>query len=182
MNKPEQLKQTIDAMGVHRAAIISQRDIVYDPVFRDICAQNSCGQYGRCHMCPPDVGPIDELIARAKAYPCGVLYQSVHAIEDSFDIEGMFDAKKSHNACTHRIDKLRETGWLHLGTGGCGLCERCAKRDDLPCRFPEKALPSMEAYGIDVYNTAVNAGLKYVNGANTITYFSLLLIPEADHA
>ena len=181
MNRLKLIQQAIEAAGAHRAAIVSQADIVYDPVFRDICASNACGMYGRCHMCPPDVGPIDELIAQAKEYPYGVLYQNVYTIEDSFDIEGMIEAKAAHSAFTRRIDAMRAGDSLHLGAGGCGVCERCAKRDGLPCRFPEQALPSMEAYGVDVYHTAENAGMKYINGANTITYFSLLLFRSAEN-
>ena len=114
------------------------------------------------------------------------MYQNIYEIEDSFDIEGMFEAKKSHHRVAQKIQEavkpLLGDSYLHLEAGGCGVCERCAKRDQLPCRFPEKALPSLEAYGIDVYNTASHAGLKYVNGQNTITYFGMLLLQEEYHA
>jgi hypothetical protein len=46
------------------------------------------------------------------------------------------------------------------------------------CRFPEKALSSLEGYGLDVYQTALHAGLPYVNGQNTVTYFGMLFFPE----
>ena len=64
---------------------------------------------------------------------------------------------------------------LHLSCGGCGLCERCARRDDEPCRFPDKAMASLEAYGVNVYQTTRSTKLKYINGQNTVTYFSLVL-------
>jgi hypothetical protein len=64
---------------------------------------------------------------------------------------------------------------LHLSCGGCNLCERCAKLDDQPCRLPDKALPPMEGYGIDVYNTTKPTDLKYINGQNTVTYFGIVL-------
>ena len=65
--------------------------------------------------------------------------------------------------------------YLHLGAGGCGLCEKCAKLDDLPCRYPKEALASLEAYGVFVSETAKHAGLQYINGANTVTYFGIIL-------
>ena len=65
--------------------------------------------------------------------------------------------------------------------GGCGLCPRCAKAAGLPCRHPDRALPSLEGYGIDVYNTARHTALRYVNGPNTGTYFGLVLFKDADH-
>ena len=64
---------------------------------------------------------------------------------------------------------------LHLSCGGCHLCERCAKLDNEPCRHPDVALPPMEGYGIDVYNTTKPTELKYINGQNTVTYFGIVL-------
>jgi predicted metal-binding protein len=70
---------------------------------------------------------------------------------------------------------------LHLGAGGCGVCEVCAKRTGEPCRFPEKAMPSLEAYCINVSELARAAGMKYVNGQNTVTYFgAVLFTPDGE--
>ena len=60
---------------------------------------------------------------------------------------------------------------LLLGAGGCRLCPRCAKADNQPCRFPDAALASLEAYGVNVSLLAPQAGMQYINGANTVTYF-----------
>ena len=51
-------------------------------------------------------------------------------------------------------------------------------------RFPERALPSVESYGIDVYNTVKGTELKYINGPNTVTYFGMVFFDpgEADFA
>jgi predicted metal-binding protein len=64
---------------------------------------------------------------------------------------------------------------LHLCAGGCGVCERCAKQDGQPCRAPELAMPSLEAYGVNVSALASAAGMKYINGQNTVTYFGAVL-------
>jgi len=42
--------------------------------------------------------------------------------------------------------------------GPCHLCKECAKIKEEPCLFRQKARPSMEACGIDVYQTARNNG------------------------
>lgn len=42
--------------------------------------------------------------------------------------------------------------------GPCPLCKECGKVQGVPCRFPAKARPSMEACGIDVFQTARNSG------------------------
>ena len=52
------------ALGAYRASVIQASDIITDRAFRDMCEKNSCGVYGRCYMCPPDVGDIDELMGK----------------------------------------------------------------------------------------------------------------------
>ena len=72
-------------------------------------------------------------------------------------------------------------GILHLTCGGCRLCPVCAKRTGEPCRHPDKALPSMESYGIDVYNTTKDTALRYINGQDTVTYFGVVLFGDTNH-
>ena len=164
--------------GADKAAIIRGEDVVLSASFRDICRINGCGLYGRCWMCPPDIGEIGELMARVRAFDHALLYQTIHGIEDSFDIEGMTGAGAKHALVSQRINdavKLLPEERLHLSCGGCHLCPRCAKMDGKPCRMPGKALPPMEGYGIDVYQTTRPTELKYINGQNTVTYFGIVL-------
>src|SRR5208283_4198854 len=49
------------------------------------------------------------------------------------------------------------TDALAFGAGPCPVCSTCP--EDGRCRFPEKARPSLEACGVDVYQTASEAGL-----------------------
>ncbi|HSK68672.1 MAG TPA: DUF2284 domain-containing protein [Candidatus Limnocylindria bacterium] len=167
------------ACGARRAAGLAGAALALDASFRDACAQNACGTYGRCWMCPPDVGGIHELMARVREYPHAVLYQTVAALADSFDWEGMQEAGAEHLRVSRRLDaRLRDMlpgGFLHLTRGGCGGCETCAKIDGLPCRSPDAALASMEGCGIDVCRTARAAGMPYINGPNTVTYFGIVL-------
>ncbi|BBB91450.1 MAG TPA: DUF2284 domain-containing protein [Methylomusa anaerophila] len=41
-------------------------------------------------------------------------------------------------------------GSVSLASGGCHLCDRCARRDTLPCRHPEKMRHSLESLGFDL--------------------------------
>lgn len=177
MNHQELIDIALDA-GAYKAAVIEGGSIVLSASFRDICKSNSCGMYGRCWMCPPDIGEIEALMEEVRRYGHGLLYQTVAQIEDSFDIEGMQEAGKNHAWTSQRIEAFLMPllgKHLHLSCGGCRLCERCAKRDGLPCRKPEQALPSMEGYGINVYQTTKPTDLKYINGQNTVTYFGIVL-------
>ena len=61
----------------HAFAPIETRDIRFDPAFRADCERNVCGYYGACWMCPPDVGDIETLIARAKSFEHAIVFQTV---------------------------------------------------------------------------------------------------------
>lgn len=180
----ERLIQTALDCGATGADMVGQDGVIMDPSFRSFCEENSCGMYGRCYMCPPDIGPVEELIAQVRSFDRGLLYQTFSPLEDSFDIEGMREAKARHVRVSQRLlDALRPLlgeDALHLTVGGCGLCPQCAKPMGQPCRHPERALPSLESHGIDVYNTTRSTSLRYVNGPNTVTYFGLILFRETN--
>jgi len=168
--------------GAAKAVLLERAQLVASPMFREICKSNGCGKYGRCWVCPPQIGEIDTLIASLDAYDHVLWYQSIAKIEDSFDIEGMFAAGRAHAQLSQRISSALKdqgySGFLHLGCGGCHLCARCAKENALPCRHPDKALPSLEGFGVDVYNTTKDTPLQYINGQNTVTYFGAVLFRE----
>ena len=167
------------SLGAFRAAVIPVETIETDTSFRDLCASNVCGNYGRNWMCPPDAGEIHDLMAALRTYSYALVYQTVSELEDSYDFEGMMDAGLRHNhlmvELRHEMDREALPRTLHLGAGGCRFCPRCAKLDDLPCRAPEEALSSLEAYGVNVYQTVKKTALKYINGQNTVTYFGAIL-------
>lgn len=168
--------------GFTNAEWIDVSQIVCDRKFREQCAVNACGVYGKCWMCPPDIGEIDALIDEVKSYSRGLLYQSIFELEDSFDFEGMVEGGRLQNVRSRALDKgLKELGYknyLHLSKGGCGHCSPCAKAKGEPCPFPEEALSSLEAYGINVSATVKGTSMKYINGVNTVTYFGIVLFRE----
>ena len=178
----QKLSQLIMDCGATGAAVIDQSKIVLNPVFRDICAGNQCGNYGKCWMCPPDNGEVEELMNTIRSFPKAVLYQTIHEIEDSFDFEGMTEASHKHRLMSAEIhERLRgmmTARYLHLTCGGCHVCKTCAKVTNEPCRFPEKAMSSVEGYCMDVYNTTRSTPLRYTNGPNTVTYFGMVLFEE----
>lgn len=168
-------------MGAFKAAFVPLSNVKTDVSFREMCERNVCGKYGKCWTCPPDQGDINELIESLKAYTQVLVYQTVSKLEDSFDIEGMYEAGRRHNQLLQEIMKLYNSDTLgckvmHLGAGGCQVCERCAKMDGTPCRFPEKAVSSLETYGINVSELAKSGNMKYINGQDTVTYFGALFI------
>lgn len=175
----QKMMDTIQTLGAFKAATLAVEDIPFNREFRKMCESNACGMYGRSWMCPPFVGEIDPLIAQAKQHTRAIVYQTIGELEDSYDFEGMMDAGERMNALAQsiRVSLAAEFGEnaLYLGAGGCRLCERCAKREDMPCCFPDKAMSSLEAYGMSVSQLAEFCGMKYINGQDTVTYFGAIL-------
>lgn len=176
------LARTILKLGADRAGVVDVDAVGFEPAFRKLCESNACGMYGKSWMCPPDIGPVDGLIAQAKRFRWAVVFQTVDALADSYDIEGMLAAGEKMNrlmaAVRRELDGLGIRRSLLLGAGGCRVCRTCAKAEGRPCRFPEQAMSSLEAYGINVSTLAPLAGMKYMNGPNTVTYFGAVFLGE----
>jgi predicted metal-binding protein len=162
-------------LGAFRAKVIGASAVETDASFRTLCESNACGLYGKCWTCPPDIGQIDVLMAQLRTYSHVLVYQTVGQLEDSFDFENMIRAGNAHNVLAQSLRSVfKESGIqtvLHLGAGGCRVCGVCAKRTGEPCRHPDLAMSSLEAYGINVSRLAPAADMKYINGNNTVTYF-----------
>ena len=163
--------------GVYAAAFIATEKIPFDPELRKSCTPKRCQSFGKNWGCPPDVGEINMLIAKAKSYDSALVYETVYQLEDSFDYEGMLEGGVRHKQITNDISELvkNELGGavLQLSAGGCTVCETCSKLENQPCRFPEKAIHSVSAYGIYVSKLTKLCGLNYNNGENTVTLFGI---------
>ncbi len=183
METLEFLRQEALNLGAFRAEPVDPKQIVTDASFRKICQDNGCGNYGKNYTCPPDAGPVEALMEKLHTFRYGLVYQTVSVLEDSFDFEGMLEAGSRHNRLARKLWDLTEKAGipnaLHLGAGGCRLCETCAKVTGEPCRNPKRAMASLESYGVDVMRLARQAGMRYTNAENTVTYFGLILIQEA---
>lgn len=175
----ERLVSGVQSLGADIASVIDANKIETDSSFRSLCSSNACGLYGKCWMCPPDIGDIEDLMATLGQYDYALIYQQIGRLEDSYDFDGMMKAKQKHYRLSQNIrtvfseQGLKEV--LHLGSGGCGVCEKCTKADALPCRYPELAMSSLEAYGINVSRLSEATGMNYTNGENTVTYFGAVL-------
>lgn len=169
----EKLKETgFDGIGT-----ILTENIPFEPSLIELCKMNTCGAYGKNYTCPPFVGETEDLIKKAKSYKKAIVFQKVYKLEDSFDFEGMVEGKNNFKKLTNNVydlckDNLPE--FLILGAGGCDLCNPCGAVENVPCRFPDRAIASLESYSIQVSTLAERCGLKYINGQNTVTYFGAI--------
>ncbi len=171
------VEQYLDRPEIHEYRVFSTGQIPFSPAVVEACERNACGKYGTSWTCPPGVGTLEELEKKIRAYPNAAVLTCRYDIEDSFDFEGMMDAqKKAKKVFAAVADEMRAVGetFYMLGNEGCDLCAKCTY-PDAPCRFPERAAPSVEACGINVMLLAKTVGVRYNNGPNTVTYFSLIL-------
>lgn len=159
--------------GIHQHSVLPIENILFSDEVRQLCAVNQCGCYGKTWACPPGVGTVAECKEACQKYRFVYIFSTLHPLEDSFDFEGMMNGKDTHEEICARIGELFKEEFpncLMLTSEGCKNCTTCTY-PDAPCRFPEKMHPSVESYGISVVKEAETAGINYINGANTVTYF-----------
>jgi predicted metal-binding protein len=156
----------IDEHSPAGRARIAPADVVTAEWVRMKC-RFGCGAYGRCLTCPPH-SPTPERTRRmldeyGTAYviwwgPNPLGRQGTAEIERRTFLAGFYKA-------------------FAMPQGPCDLCEPCPLEG--PCPHPYEARPSMEACGIDVYETAHRAGfpIEVVTcHEDTPNFFNLLLV------
>ncbi|MBW2367354.1 MAG: DUF2284 domain-containing protein [Deltaproteobacteria bacterium] len=156
---------------------IPKQSIRFSKQIRKMCEQNVCGSYGKFWVCPPAVAPLAELIETITGYErCRVVYR-LYDIESSYDFKGMMAGMTDFRDRLIKMKNYFPNGIesLVLGAGSCNLCKKCTYPEGEPCQRPEDALVSLEASGIDVVRLMSENGMKYNNGANTVTYIGAVM-------
>jgi predicted metal-binding protein len=123
-------------------------DIVFDPRVILKC-MFGCKDYGFAHTCPYQKSPLsmDEYRAVLSRYSWGIIIGcgDKHTSQRvSFEVE---------RAC------FLDGYYFAFSLSDCGLCKKCGKATDEPCRFPVKARPAFHSVGIDVFKTVRGFGL-----------------------
>jgi len=168
------LKQVLDS-GADFAKIIEPKQVAVANWVRLKC-QFGCDCYGGRLSCPP-FSPTPEYTQKMLAeYRRALIFTYRSQTEDG-------EKKKRRSMRKVLVEVERELfldGYykaLGLGAGPCNCCTRCDVTK--PCKYPDEARPSMEACGIDVYQTARTAGIQ-IEVVKTLkdlcTFVSLLLI------
>lgn len=178
MNR-EQLEAQIAEYPVCEYAFIKTEDIRFLESVRYIC-ETECPQYGHSWSCPPAVGTVEECEKRCSGYTGGFLFTTIAEVDDIADMESTLATRMEHEEITRNIRDLFKsqcTELLVLSTESCAICEKCAYPDG-PCRFPDRMFPCIESFGILVTELAEKYNISFMNGANVVTWFSLLLYQE----
>ncbi|MGD9212604.1 MAG: DUF2284 domain-containing protein [Desulfobacteraceae bacterium] len=175
-----QIEQLLAQNQIDEYRHISIDIIPIDPKLRKYCEQNACGSFGKNHMCPPAVKEIREWKQEIHSFEQAVLISKVYSTKSSFDLKAMHNGAVDFEKSLRNIkeayeEQCPEKRIMLLGAGPCMFCKKCTYPDGLPCRFPDKPHPSVEACGINVVQLSQKVNMKYYNGKNTVTYFGMIL-------
>ncbi len=160
------VEELIDRLGPRGRARVATQDVVTAEWVRMKC-RFGCGGYGRCLTCPPHSPAPEQTRRMLDEYGTAYL---LHWGSVSPGREALGELERD-------VFLLGYHKAFVMAGGPCGLCSPCAL--ERPCRHPESARPSMEACGIDVYETAHRAGfpLEVVTShEDTPNFYGLLLV------
>ena len=174
----EQLSEMAKYYGFSAWAPLNPSSINLKSEVRDMCADNTCGQFGKRWSCPPGCGSLKDMTERLNQHTFGILVQTVGDVEDAFDFETMIEIEKTHKerfSGMYAALRERSENVLAIGSGCCTTCSVCTYPDE-PCRFPDKMVASMEAYGMLVLEVCKTNHLQYYYGSEKIAYTSCFLL------
>lgn len=164
------------SMGFDAAAPLDPKTLTTREDVRDMCAADKCGAYNKNWTCPPACGTVAECQAKMRGFDHGILLQSIGHMTKAIDSKCYRETERRHMknfyAFAEEIRKVYPNA-LCLGAGGCRVCKQCAYPES--CRFPEKAMSSMEGYGLFVTQVCRDAGVPYYYGERTIAYTACVL-------
>lgn len=166
--------------GFSAAGELNPEALEFLPEVRAMCAVDRCHSYGKNWTCPPACGTVDDATREAAGYRRGLLVQTVGQLEDDFDWETIAATSAKHRRNFEVFTAYMQqtfTQLMPMGAGACSICDACTYPDE-PCRFPDKAFPPMEAYGLFVSRVCERSGMKYNHGPQTISFTSCYLFNE----
>ena len=156
------------ALGAKDCKIISVSTVKTAAWVRYKC-RYGCDGFGQCLTCPPYSPAPEETQKILADYKKAVLIHGSRGSKTDISQIAVILEKEAFFAGFYKA--------FALGAGPCRLCESCNTK--LSCRHTEKARPSMEACGIDVYQTARknNFPIKTIDSYRCQPdFFSLVLI------
>ncbi|MBW1681926.1 MAG: DUF2284 domain-containing protein [Deltaproteobacteria bacterium] len=142
--------------GATNVRQIRPADVVTAPWVRLKC-RFGCPGYDRGYCCPPHTPTAQETRAVLDSYQRALLFH--------IEVPHMRGKERHYRAYFDGLTDLEgemfKDGFYRafvMLAGPCRICERCARQEQKPCTHPYRARPSMEACGIDVYQTARDNG------------------------
>lgn len=173
------LRET-ENLGIHEYAFIRPEQVEFSAEVRRLCEKNACGMYGKSWACPPGVGSIEDCRSQCLKFAKAFVFTSMGNLKSRYDMKEWLELRVVHEKITDQVAKIFRTEFekvLVLSTEGCTVCKTCTYPDQA-CRFPDRMYPATEGYGILVTQLAKTCNIKYNNGVNSLTYFSVVFFKQ----
>jgi predicted metal-binding protein len=155
MQSYEKYIEIARAVGVLDAKIVDTKNVVVGNWVRLKC-QYGCAQHGKSHTCPPYAPTPEYTRTMVGEYSEGLIMKSLAITSETKPVER--DRFKGLIADLERTLFLDGFYKAFGMSGPCRICKTCDVSS--LCKNSDKARPSMEACGIDVYQTAHNCGFS----------------------
>ena len=174
--------QKAEALGASQAVALPVDDIVLDERTALKCLVPVCPDYGVNLMCPPNLPPMSKFKEILSCYHSAILIRVAIPLSDvseymggaeeeppgaptAEDMTTIRNAQMKLHVVVNRVEALCFAAGYRFAAGllggTCCLCRKCVGiSSGLPCRYPLKSRPAMEAMGIDVVATVQKAGLQ----------------------
>jgi predicted metal-binding protein len=168
--------QEKENLKIHEYAFAEANQVGFSHEVRSLCERNACGMYGKSWACPPAVGSVEQCKIECSEFKNAFVFTSLAGLQNKHDVGEWRQARIVHEAITENVVRIFRSSCdkiLALSTEGCTICKTCTYPNQ-PCRFPERMFPATEGFGIYVIQLANTCGIKYNNGPNTLTYFSVV--------
>ena len=118
-----------------------------------------CKNFNTRWSCPPLAIDVDRFLQNYNyIYVIGV-----QIIYDADTIQRADTSEKIKHVTTQSLQDVKTRlsdallalekqipGSISLASGGCSVCQRCRRCDQLPCRYPEKMRYSLDSFGFDL--------------------------------
>lgn len=159
--------------------ILPVQEIPFSEKVRYIC-KTECERYGKSWSCPPAVGEVEECHRRCMEYQKVLVFTTMAEVTDASIWSETLATRAQHEEVTRAIcQELIKRGAkvLSLSSESCQICEECAYPN--ACRYPKRAIPCVESYGILVTEIAEKCGMDFYYDNQTVTWFGLIFLKES---
>jgi len=164
----EELKNRVMELGAMQSKIIEVKSVKTAAWVRYKC-QFGCDGFAECFTCPPYSPTPEETQKILDSFQKAILIHCQSGSKVDISKVVLQIEKEAFLAGYYKA--------LGMGAGPCRLCAECNLKGE--CRHREKARPSMEACGIDVFSTASSNGYAIDTLDSTkcqANYFGIVLI------
>lgn len=163
--------------GITQVKQIEPGTVLTAPWVRLKC-QFGCPMYDKSYCCPPDTPRPDETRAILDSYRRAFLFriEAVYSEERGRRIRQIYQILRDIEGDLFKDGFYK--AFLML-SGPCRLCKECTYLNDEPCALRNQARPSMEACGIDVYQTVRDHGFPIEtlsDQTQTQNHYCLMLV------